>query len=71
MQRIDGMPDIKIVTVTLDNETGEIEIDYDVSSYADGWAIYGMLHGAIAIVEEYLVPRENVEDSGDDEDDDI
>jgi hypothetical protein len=69
MQRTDGMPDIKIVTITLDNETGEIEIDYDVSSYADGWAIYGLLHGAIAIVEEYLVPRDNVSTDDEDEDD--
>jgi len=68
MPRLEGMPDIKIVTITLDNETGELGVDYDVTSYADGWAIYGMLHGALGIMEEYLVPRENVE--SDDEDDD-
>lgn len=68
MPNIDGMPDIKIVTITLDNETGELGVDYDVSSYTDGWAIYGMLHGAIAIVEEYLVPRENVDTEDEDDD---
>lgn len=71
MPQLDGMPDIKIVTITLDNETGELGIDYDVSSFSDGWAIYGMLHGALGIMEEYLVPRENVRSDEDEEEDDF
>lgn len=69
MAKLEGMPDIKIVTITLDNETGELGVDYDVTSYADGWAIYGMLHGALEIMEEYLVPRGNVQSDDEEEND--
>jgi hypothetical protein len=67
MAQEEGMLDIKIVSITLDNETGEIGIDYDVSSYSDAWAVYGMLHGALGIMEAYLVPKDDVKSEDDDD----
>ena len=69
MQRLDGMPDIKIVTITLDGETGDLAIDYDVGSFSEGWAIYGMLNGALEIMREHLMDGDL--DEEEDEEDDI
>jgi len=66
MQRLDGMPDIKIVTITLDEETGDLEIDYDIGSFSEGWAIYGMLNGALEIMRDHLVNGAKNEDDEDD-----
>lgn len=62
MDGMDGMPDIKVITVTLDNDTGEIEVHYEVNNHTDAWTAFGILHGAIAIVRDVLLPPGGDED---------